>query len=128
MCVGLSIFQIDATNFTGEDKMSIDFISAKRIPISDLLDGRLKKYGIRGVTTNGKGYLFDKIGSVTVYGDKDNSTLCLTSYGLSDPTKILLAIQNEFQTKIFSENEPQYWGFGTVDEWENSTEWFNSKE
>jgi hypothetical protein len=108
--------------------MSIDFIPATRIPISDLFDGRLETYGIRGAAKNGKGYLFDKIGSVTVYGDKDNSTSCFTSYDFSDPTKILLAIQNEFQTKIFSDCEPQYWGFDTVDEWENSTEWFNSKE
>jgi hypothetical protein len=120
-------FPIDATRSTGEDKMSIDFISDTRIAISDLFDGRLEKYGIWGATKNGNGHLFDKTGSVTVYGDDDNSAFSFTSYGFSDPTNILVAIQNEFQTRLFSENEPQYWGFGTVEEWENSTEWFNTK-
>jgi hypothetical protein len=108
--------------------MSITFITATRIALSNLFDGRLKKYGICGATKNGKGYLVDKTGSVTVYGEDDSSISCFTSYGFSDPINILLAIQNEFQTKVFSENEPQYWGFDTVDEWENSTEWFKSKE
>jgi hypothetical protein len=63
-----------------------------------------------------------------VYGNDDNLTLSFTSYGFSDPTNILLAMQTEFRTKLFSENEPQYWGFDTVDEWQSSTEWFNSME
>jgi hypothetical protein len=125
MRVGLLVFEIDATQ---EGKMSIDFIPDTRILISDLFDGRLNKYGIRCATKNGKGYLFDKAGSVTVYGNKDNLVLSFTSYGFSNPIDILLAIQTEFQTKLFSENEPQYWGFDTVDEWQNSTEWFKSKE
>lgn len=61
-----------------------------------------------------------------MYDDEDNSVLSFTSYGFSDPTDILLAIQTEFQTKLFSENESQYRGFDSVDEWQNSTEWFNS--
>jgi hypothetical protein len=108
--------------------MSIDFIPATRILISDLFDGRLKKYGIRGAAKNRKGYLFDEAGGVTVYGDQDNSILSFTSYGFFDPTDILRAIQTEFQIQVFSDNEPQYWGFDTVDDWQNSTEWFNSED
>jgi hypothetical protein len=106
--------------------MSIDFVPNTRIAISDLFDGRLEKYGIRSATKK-KGYLFGKTGSLTVCCDDDDSIISFTSYDFSDPTSILIAIQNEFQTRLFSENEPQYWGFETVEEWENSTEWFNTK-
>ncbi len=107
--------------------MSIDYIPAARIAFSDLFDGRFKKYGIRCATKKGEGYLFDRRGSVTVYHER-NWVVSFTSYGFSNPVKILLAIQNEFQTKLFSENEPQYWSFDTVDEWKNSKEWFNIKK
>jgi hypothetical protein len=107
--------------------MSIDFISAKPIRFNNLFDGRFKRYGIRSAIRNGIGYLYNEIGSVKVWPD-DNLFASFTSYGFSDPVKILVGIQKEFRTKLFSENEPQYWGFGTVDEWENSKEWFNSKK
>jgi hypothetical protein len=38
------------------------------------------------------------------------------------PGKILRAIAEEFDTEIFSEYEPQYWGFATVEEWDAAWE------
>jgi hypothetical protein len=42
----------------------------------------------------------------------------ITRYGINNPTKILQAIAEAFDTDIFSEHEPQFWGFHTQEEWD----------
>ena len=35
-----------------------------------------------------------------------------------DPRHIIKAIEQAFDTEIFSEHEPQFWGFATQEEWD----------
>jgi hypothetical protein len=91
-----------------------------------LFGGRLQKFGIREhVTpetkersrclTDGRNYLW-------VYLTEDLQVGCLSRYGANAPGKILNAIAEAFDTEIFSEYEPQYWGFDTQAEWDAAME------
>ena len=104
--------------------MSLDFAADKRILATELFDGRLDRYGIhQGCSSDGIRYLADRIGVLWVFLHDDKFVDFFTvSISDGDPSKILVAIQDAFKTKIFSERKPQYWGFDTVEEWENSTE------
>ena len=102
--------------------MSINFIADRRILARELFDGRLKKYGIsQGRSTHGVGYLTDGIGLLWVYLHDQKFVDVFTIYfSGGDPSKILVAIQNAFKTKIYSEHEPQYWGY--ENEWHRSNQ------
>ena len=102
--------------------MSTDYTLSKKVRARDLLCGRLATYGIRehvasGTTersrclTDGRNYLWV---SVT----RDGFVGCLSRYGGNAPGKILAAISEAFETDVFSEYEPQFWGFDTQEEWE----------
>jgi hypothetical protein len=42
----------------------------------------------------------------------------LSRYGANCPNHILGAIADEFDTEVFSEHEPQFWGFETQAQWD----------
>jgi hypothetical protein len=63
-------------------------------------------------------YLTDSHNYVWVYGNKSGFVDMITRYGCNNPTKILQAIAEAFGTDIFSEHEPQFWGFQTQEEWD----------
>lgn len=48
--------------------------------------------------------------------DDDGSAAEFTSYGRNDADAILAAVAKAFETEIFSEEEPQFWGFETNEE------------
>jgi hypothetical protein len=48
----------------------------------------------------------------------DGSVAILTGYGRNDTDAILAAVAESFETEIFSEHEPQFWGFETNEELE----------
>ena len=86
------------------------------------MGGRLATFGIREHVasdtsersrrlTDGRNYLW-------VYLTEDGFVGCLSRYGDNSPGKILAAISEAFETDIFSEHEPQYWGFDTQEEWD----------
>jgi hypothetical protein len=89
----------------------------------DLFDGRLAKFGVHEgtrekiqdvrVLTDGRDNY------VTVWINDDGSVLEFTRYfGRGDPNRILAAVAEAFETEIFSEHEPQYWGCETKEEME----------
>ena len=92
----------------------------KKIKIKDLFDGRLERFGVydaftKGVTRNG-GCLHDDRNSLLVHGDELVESM--TGFGLFNATeKILTAITTAFNTKIFSEYNPQVWMYKTEEEW-----------
>jgi len=102
--------------------MSTNYITAKAITMDELFDGRLESYGIHervveGKTAKGRRLLTDGSNSLWIYGDTVIDVA--TRYGLANfPGQILDAIGESFDTIIYSEHEPQYWGFETVEEWE----------
>ena len=115
--------------------MSTDFRFEKRISASDLFDGRLEAHGVREHKT-----VLDPDDPVSVVSQADEHSRCLTDgesnflwvYINDDgkvgcvtrympngnPGKILGAIADTFDTNIFSEHEPQFWGFDTQEAWD----------
>lgn len=108
--------------------MSTDYRPFEKIRINDLLDGRLAEFRVREhvnpsetddqhkCLTDGRNYLH-------VHGDEDGFVSTFTRYMPNGvPSKILEAIAKAFDTDIFSEYEPQYWGFDTQEEWDAAWE------
>jgi hypothetical protein len=102
--------------------MSTDFSLSKKVSASELFGAELEKFEVREhVTpetseqirclTDGRNYLW-------VHLTEDRFVSCLSRYGLNAPGKILNAIAEALETEIFSEYEPQFWGFDTQEEWD----------
>lgn len=104
--------------------MSLDFRTEKMISMTDLFDGRLSAYGVvehcgskwasRGsrCLTDGENYVWvspTKFVGATYVSD-------LSAYGENCPDRILNAIAEAFNTEIFDEDQPQFWGFETQEE------------
>jgi hypothetical protein len=103
--------------------MSTVFAALKKISITELFDGRLDTFGVlefieedgqkenRRVLTDGDdNYL------VVVIDENDNVDYFVRYAGCNAPWLILDAIEAAFDTRIVSENEPEYWGFETEEE------------
>lgn len=102
--------------------MSTYYAPFNKIHARDLFDGRLEKFGVREqptadttetskCLTDGRNCLWVSINDAGFVGN-------ITRYGANAPSKILNAIARTFATDIFSEYEPQYWGFDTQEEWD----------
>ena len=102
--------------------MSTYFSLSRKVNGHDLFGGRLARFEIREEVssnatersrclTDGRNYLW-------VYLAEDGFVEFLKRYGFNAPGKILGAISEAFETDIFSEYEPQYWGFDSQEEWE----------
>ena len=107
--------------------MSTDFRPQKSIAVSDLFDGRLEPFGIREHAESGtispdtRCLVDDGENYLTVFADDAGFVGCMSRYGaFNNPGHILGTITDVFETDIFSEYEPQYWGFETQEEWENA--------
>jgi hypothetical protein len=102
--------------------MSTDYRPLKKILAPDLLDGRLEEFGIREHVTSDSTErckcLTDGRNFVWVYVDDDNLVSSLVRYGANSPNKILSAVADLFDTDIFSEHQPQFWGFDTQAKWD----------
>ena len=99
--------------------MSTDYILSGKVNARDLFDGRLEAFGIREhMTSQTRRCLTDGHNYLWVYMTEDGSVGRLSRYGPDEPGKILDAISELFETDIFSEYEPQYWGFDTQEEWD----------
>jgi hypothetical protein len=119
--------------------MSTDFTPGRRIFARDLFDGRLAKFGVHEWVTpqqetpsDGEDYDLpvwgtsqdDKKRTLTdgqsnylwVFINDDGSVALFTRYGRNDSDAILAAAAKAFETEIFSEDEPQFWGFETNEE------------
>jgi hypothetical protein len=99
--------------------MSTDFRLTKEIKFRDLFDGRLEPFGIReeyidGSTSFNSRALTDGRNFLWVYGKE--TVQALTRYGRNCPDYILEVIAKTFDTNLWSEYEPQYWGFETLEE------------
>ena len=100
--------------------MSTDYRLEKRIRAADILDGRLTALGVwdhvnentnehqKGLT-DGRNYLW-------LYINDGGFVRSLSRCGENDPSTILEAIATTFDTEIFSEHEPQFWGCDSEEE------------
>jgi hypothetical protein len=112
---------------TEENNMSTHFRLSKKVSARDLFGGELEKFGVREhvkpddtsersrCLTDGNNYLW-------VFIADGEFVSSLKRYGMNAPGKILSAIAEAFETDIFSEHEPQYWGFDTQEAWDAEME------
>ena len=103
--------------------MSTDYSPSNKICIHELLDGRLENFGVRqemnAETSAQQACLTDGNNFLWVYIDDEGFVTTFTRYTPNGaPGKILSAISEAFDTDIFSEYEPQFWGFDTQEEWD----------
>jgi hypothetical protein len=99
--------------------MSMDYRLKKRVRLGDLIDGRLEEFGVweqfvPDATSEDAKCLSDGNDHLWAYADGNGFVESLTSYGRSDNDSILAAIEKTFDTEIFSELAPQYWGYDTL--------------
>ena len=108
--------------------MSTYYRTEVPIKMDDLFDGRLEAYGVTEVvgrdTTRDRRCLIDGRNCLWAYVEVDRESGVrylgdLQSTGLGNaPGRILGAIRKAFDTRIYSEDEPQFWGFATEAEWD----------
>ena len=112
--------------------MSTCYILSKKVSTRDLLCGRVDTFGIREYassgTSDGSRCLTDGRNYLWVYLTEDGFVGSLTRYGANAPGKILAAISEAFETDVFSEHEPQYWGFDTQEEWDAAWKKMNDQD
>lgn len=100
--------------------MSIDFHLEKPVRAGDLLDGRLIPFGVREhineLTGECTKCLTDGTNYVWLYIGHSGFVSSLTRYAENCPNKILECIATAFDTEVFSEQEPQFYGFDTQEE------------
>jgi hypothetical protein len=102
--------------------MSTCYALTRKVRAADFLDGRLEAFGVcehvaKNTTATAK-CLTDGQKYLWMYVDEAGFVSRLTRYGANAPAKILQAIATAFDTDIFSEHEPQYWGFNSQQEWD----------
>src|SRR5262245_13524259 len=103
--------------------MSASFRPIEKVDAAELFDGRLEKFGVRQhfnprETCETEKWLTDGHNYLKVYIDDDGTVQDFIRWMPNgDPTHILIAIEDTFDTVNVSELEPQYWGFETHDEW-----------
>jgi len=102
--------------------MSTYYAPSEKIDACSLFDGRLEKFGIREHvcvdTTHARRWLTDGRNYLWVNINDAGLVDSFVRRGVNAPGKILDAIVDLFNTAIFSEYEPQFWGFETQEEWD----------
>jgi hypothetical protein len=102
--------------------MSTHYTIVPPISASELFDGRLEKFGVREhvneETTKNHRCLIEGNNYLWLDVEDDGNITSFTRYTPNgNPSRIFNAITETLDFEIFSEHEPQYWGFETEEEW-----------
>jgi hypothetical protein len=105
--------------------MSTDYVSLDTIYASDLFDGRLEKFGIKenihAETNEHSRSLADGNNFLWCHIDDDGKVDYFTRYMPNgNPSRILAAIAETFDTDIVSEYDHRFWGYETEEEWDEA--------
>ena len=103
--------------------MSTDFRTEEKIQMADLFDGRLERLDIRehvnpGTTSEECRCLTDGRNYLWAYSGRDGMLGSMSRYGQNAVSKILRAVAETFDTEIYTEHEPQFWGFANKEAWD----------
>ena len=103
--------------------MSTVFRTEEKIQMADLFDGSLERLDIRehvdpGTTSEECRCLTDGRNYLWAYSARDGLLSSMSRYGQNAVGKILGAVAETFDTGIYSEHEPQFWGFANEEEWD----------
>ena len=101
--------------------MSTDLCLVPQIRFADLFDGRLERFGVRehvaDATDETSRCLTDGNNCVWAYRNDQGYVACITRFAPGgNPNKILAAVEEAFGCTIYSEYQPQYWGFETFED------------
>src|SRR5690349_14467315 len=109
--------------------MSTNYRVQPGVHVNDLLDGRLEQFGIKehvcSDTTEKERCLTDGACFLWLYVANDSYVRSLTRYYPNHPwdvSRIVEAIEDHFNVDIPCEHDPEYWGFGTQEEWDAAWE------
>lgn len=100
--------------------MSTDYRLEKCVRAADVLDGRLTAFGVweqlSEYATEESKCLTDGRNCIWLYINDGGFVCSLSAYVASSPSRILRAISTVFDTEIFSEHEPQFYGCDSEEE------------
>jgi hypothetical protein len=94
--------------------MSYEYRPERKIPSSALSQERLAKYGIE-VRFSSDNAIALICGDQYLCARREGDSVHLEHKG-EIPIQIIDAIMTEFDTKIWSEDDPQFWGYGSHEE------------
>ena|SRR5258705_12718453 len=111
--------------------MSVSYRLSERVIASALFGARLEEFGVRehvdrGQTSATQRCLTDGHNYLWLYLDDDGCIKSMTRWAGNNVTDILNLIADVCDTSIWSEHEPQYWGFETQEEWDVAWEEWES--
>ena len=106
--------------------MATDYKTKENIRMQELFDGRLTPFGVvETLVSHPSGRaraLTDGHNGVWVFATDAGNVSVFTCYGENVERQILEAVAEVFDTEIYSEHEPQFWGFATQEEWDAAIE------
>lgn len=109
--------------------MSVSFASTARISMDDVFDGRLKPYGIRERRMRERHFRCLTDGKDELVVSEDRYGAFFTVFFGHAPIKILIAIQDCFCLKLYSEHDHQFWGFKSKRDWKRHPEvWWDVED
>jgi hypothetical protein len=98
----------------GGIEMSTNYRAVKTIRIADLFDGRMLEFGIdEHFSSDGRRCLTDARNFLWVGTDERGLVTGFSRYAGNDGEYILETISELFETQIYSEHKPEYYGFKT---------------
>jgi hypothetical protein len=99
--------------------MSTDYITEKKVPIAALHGTLLSNEGVHVHKVESERYIILTDGESYLHARQcPDGELRFSRYGGNMPGFILGTISRLFDTEIYSEYCPQYWGFSTKQEWD----------
>lgn len=101
--------------------MSCDYRFGEPVQMRDLFNGRLQQYGIVEkvvrVTTETCRVLIDERGNyLCVYANDRGYVTSMSRYGFQFPERILEMLSSTFNSEIYSEHEPEFYGCSSHEE------------
>jgi len=105
----------------------------KKIPMADLFDGRLAKFGVCECTIIGHGVLPRRLLTdgreiVWISANEDGVVESMEQPAYGPPNAIVQIVGHAFDTGIASEGHHRYWGFETKEEWDAHIEKMDRQE
>src|ERR1051326_316464 len=103
--------------------MFTDFLTENAISMSEIRGNNLRSWGVwehskRDNDQSDSAWLTDGTNFVQVHQSSAGTLLLTRYFPNGDPSLILRVISEVFETKIYSEYQPQFWGFSSQEEWD----------
>ena len=98
--------------------MTTEYIVCGNVNAKELFCERLEASGLREHMTANRRCLTDGQNYLWVYMTHDGTVSGFAPAGPDAPRTMLNSISQLFNIHIFTDRDPQYWGFGSQEEWD----------